>query len=75
MSKEKKGVGTEFFTARDWFDWVSSLNKEVPAEQCGLKLTEEDIKAYNKELEWLKKERAAHPGVPISYEIKSSWFD
>ncbi len=75
MSKRKKGIGTKFFTPDDWFVWVSSLNKEIPVEQCGLELTEEDIKHYNEELEWLKNERAENPGMPIAYEVRYRDFD
>ena len=58
-------------------------NKEKTAEEYGAELKRlygvtpdaEEIAAYNRDLEWLKNERAKHPGVPISYEIKYSWFD
>ena len=59
------------------------INKEKSAEEYsaelerlyGIKPDDEEMLEYNKSLEWLKKERASHPGVPISYEIKYSWFD
>lgn len=54
---------------------TEALNKELPVEECGVELTENEKKVYNLELEWLKNERKKHPGVPISYEIKYSWFD
>ena len=59
------------------------VNKEKIAEEYsaelerlyGIKPDDEELKAYRRDLKWLKNERAAHPGVPISYEIKYSWFD
>ena len=58
-------------------------NQEKTAEEYSAELYRlygitpdaEEIAAYNRDLEWLKKERATHPGVPISYEIKYSWFE
>ncbi len=58
-------------------------NKEKTAEEYSAELKRlygvtpdaEEIAAYNRDLEWLKNERAKYPGVPISYEIKYSWFD
>ncbi len=54
---------------------IESTNREIPPEECGLPLTENEKKAYMLDLEALKEERRNNPGATINYEIKYSWFD
>ena len=54
--------------SREWNVYYECLNAEKPVEECPLDLDDEGKKAYNKELEFLKSERAKHPDVPIGYE-------
>ncbi len=64
------------FTAKDWFQYYSALNNEKPVEKCGFDLTEEQKAVYNRELEFLKRERKnwKHP-VPLNYEVSYSELD
>jgi hypothetical protein len=55
------------FDGRKWNRYISALNNELSVEKCGIELTDEEKKAYNKSLAWLKKERADYPNIPIEY--------
>ena len=60
----------EGWAARTWnWYYLNGLNRLLPPEEIGMKLTEEERKDYIESLEWLKKEREANPGMPIGYEM------
>ena len=66
----------ERFSYRDWCDYYTSLNEELPPEKCHVKLTDNEKECYLEDLERIKQERAKHPGVPIDYDMpKYSWFE
>ncbi len=58
----------EKFDSRDLGLFYDCINKGMPVEECPLKLTDKEKEVYNSELEWLKKERKDHPGVPITFQ-------
>ena len=57
------------WTSREWNMTTNALNEELPPEKCGVELTPEERASYLKDLEWLKKERAENPGMPISFSM------
>jgi len=72
MSVEKrKYTGS----ARDVFDMTRALNAELSVEECGFELDEEHKAGYERDLKWLKDQRAENPGVPIAYDVKYSYLD
>ena len=62
------------WTSREWNLMLWSLNKELPPEECGVKLNEEEQKNYLKSLAFLKEERKKNPGIPIEYSICEKEF-
>ena len=65
----------EGWAARTWNRYyLWGINKMLPPEECGMPLTAEERACYLKDMELLKKEREANPGVPISYEpVELEW--
>ncbi len=55
------------WTKWDWYAYYDAINEELPAEQCGLELNEEEKKGYQKELEAIRKKREVFP--EIKYEL------
>ena len=66
----------ENFTYRDWCSYYESLNQGLSAEECTVKLNEEEKAAYRKAAEDRAEDRKKYPGTPIFYDMpRSSWFD
>jgi hypothetical protein len=64
----------EEFNSRMWNNYIYSLNDELPADKCIVKLTEEEMERYNESLKWLKNERKSNPNIPISYSpVELDW--
>lgn len=60
----------EGWAARTWnWYYLRALNELLPPEEVGMPLTEEERASYIESLEWLRNERAQHPGTPISYSL------
>ena len=55
------------FDSEKWAAYYTSLNEELPVEQCPLKLSDDEKEAYIEELEYLLQERKEHPDVPLFY--------
>lgn len=70
---EKNSSVFDKFTGKEWISYYTALNEEKSADECGLKLSDDEKVCYNEALEKLKKERERCPEV--SYEIKYSWFE
>lgn len=65
----------EGWTSKEWNMVIRSLNDELPPEKCGVKLNEEERESYMKDLNWLKKERADNPGMPISFDMVEKEYE
>ncbi|MBR0087324.1 MAG: hypothetical protein IJL98_06260 [Lachnospiraceae bacterium] len=55
----------ETFTYRDWCCYYESLNQGLSAEECTVKLNDEEKEAYRKEAEKLAEDRKKHPDLPF----------
>ena len=62
-------------SAAEWKMIIAATNKELPPEECGVELTDDEKERYLEDLAWLKEERKKHPDMPISYGYKLSYFD
>ena len=58
------------FGPKEWVEFYTCLNKEVPVEELRLELTEEGKKGYQRELARLKKERESVPDVEFEINYK-----
>ena len=58
----------EGWTNREWNLVNRALNKELPPEKCGVKLSKEEKEQYLKDLEFLKEARAKSPFIPIEFD-------
>ena len=66
--KIKSGSGTfANFEPKDWIEYYTSLNKEIPVEKCKLEMTDEQKKRYVIALNSLLEDRKTCPAV--RYEI------
>ncbi len=68
-------VKHEGWTSKEWNLVIRSLNEELPPEECGVKLNKEEQASYMKDLEWLKKERAENPKMPISFSLVEKEYE
>ena len=70
MNDEKKTSGNSTFAnfgPKEWIEYYSSLNKEIPVEKCKLEMTDEQRKRYVIALNSLLEDRKTCPAV--RYEI------
>ena len=58
----------EGWTNREWNLVNRALNKELPPEKCGVKLSKEEKEQYLKDLVFLKEARAKSPFIPIEFD-------